>query len=476
MTDLRGRGGTVRFRRDRTGSGLGDQRRQGRGSARTSGQAARGGLKRAIALLSDRRGSVAVIAAFGLLVMMIAGGVGIDYTLAARRQDQINGIADAAALSAVTSTMMQQSSTTAQTQAQNVFMAQIATVGGVTYSASNISVTATDATNGTAITRTAVVTYTASSTNLFAGLLGIPTSTIHGTSTAVSGQAPKTDFYLLLDTSPSMEIAATTDGINTMVANTSSQGGCAFGCHEYDPAADSLGNPYGEDNYALARALGVTLRLDLVNTATQNLMTTAQTTATQNNTTYRAAIYTMDYSVNRLSSLTSNLSSAKSAAANIAPLEVWDNNCLTSSNCNNDEDSYLDSALSTLNGVMPAPGQGTNNRGDTPQEVLMIVSDAVDDELYSGNRTMAPINTLSSYCATIKARGIRIAFLYLTYNPLPTNSFYVDNIASFQPNIATDAQNCASTGLYFQVNTDGDISTALAQLFEKAVQSARLTQ
>jgi len=431
--------------------------------------------------LASRRGNVAVIAAFAILVIMIAAGVGIDYTMAARRQDQINGIADAAALSAVTSTMMQQSSSTAQIQAQNVFMAQIATVPGVTYSAGNISVTATDATNGTAITRTAVVTYSASSANLFAGLLGIPTSTIRGTSTAVSGQAPKTDFYLLLDSSPSMEIAATTDGINTMVANTSSQGGCAFGCHEYDPAADSLGNPHGEDNYALARALGVTLRLDLVNTATQNLMTTAESTATQNNTTYRAAIYTMDYSVNKLIGIpsygsSSNLSAAQAAAGNLAPLEVWDNNCLTASNCNNDEDSYLDSALSTLNGVMPNPGQGTNNRGDTPQEVLMIVSDGVDDELYSGNRTMAPINTLSSYCSTIKARGIRIAFLYLTYNPLPTNSFYVDNIASFQPNIATDAQNCASAGLYFEVNTDGDVSTALAQLFEKAVQSARLTQ
>ena len=73
----------------------------------------------------------------------------------------------------------------------------------------------------------------------------------------------------------------------------------------------------------------------------------------------------------------------------------------------------------------------------------------------------------------LKARGIRIAFLYLTYNPLPTNTFYVQNIAPFQSSIATTAQSCASTGLYFQVNTDGDISAALSQLFEKAIQSAR---
>ena len=426
--------------------------------------------------LASRRGNVAVISAFALLAMLIAGGVSIDYTMAARRQDQINGLADAAALAAVTTTMMQQSSSTAQTRAQNVFLSQIATVPGVTYSNGNISVTATDVANGAKITRTAVVTYTASSANTFAGLLGITNSTIHGTSTAVSGQAPKTDFYLLLDTSPSMEIAATSAGINTMVANTASQGGCAFGCHESHPSLDNLGNPNGEDNYALARALGVTLRLDLVNTSTQNLMDTAQTTATANNTTYRAAIYTMDYGVNQLIGITSNLASAKTAAANIQPLQVYDNNCLTSLNCNQDEDSYLDNGLSTVNGVMPNPGQGTNNGADTPQEVLMIVSDGVVDELYNGSRTMDPINTLASLCGTIKARGIRIAFLYLTYNPLPTNAFYNQNIAPFQSQISTTAQSCASPGLFFEVATDGDISAAMTQLFQKAVQSARLTQ
>ena len=51
------------------------------------------------------------------------------------------------------------------------------------------------------------------------------------------------------NSSPSMAIASTQTGINTMVSNTSSQGGCAFGCHESHPSSDSLGNPGGEDNY-----------------------------------------------------------------------------------------------------------------------------------------------------------------------------------------------------------------------------------
>jgi hypothetical protein len=426
--------------------------------------------------MRSQRGNVAIIAAFALLAMIIAAGVAIDYTFAAQRQEKIDGLADAAALAAVTPTMMTKSANAAKKTAQDVFLSQIANVAGVTYSPSDISITVTDTTNGVKTTRTAIVSYVASSGNAFAGILGLGASTIRGSSTAVSGQAPQIDFYLLLDTSPSMEIAATTAGINTMVANTSAQSGCAFGCHESNPASDNLGNPGGEDNYALARNLGVTLRLDLVNQATQNLMTSAQATATQNNTTYRAAIYTIDYNLNRLTGITGNLTSAKNAASNIQPLEVYNNNCLTSSNCNQDEDSYLDSGLSGINGVMPAPGGGTSSPGDTPQEVLMIVTDAVNDDVLGGGRHMSPLNTEADWCSAIKARGIRIAVLYLTYNPLPTNAFYNQNIAPFQGQIAGDTQACASPGLFFQVDTDGDVSAAMFTLFQKAIQSARLTQ
>ncbi len=438
-----------------------------------------------------RRGNVAVIAALMMLPISFAVGMGVDYTFATRRQDQISGFADSAALAAVTPYMMGQSSATAQARAASVFQSQIATIPGVGYSLNNLTVVVNDATAGTKVIRTATVSYTATSSNIFASVLGLSTLPISGSSTATSSLAPRTDFYLLLDTSPSMAIAATTTDIATMVSNTSSQGGCAFGCHETHPSADNLGNPSnitcvgattpsfptgGEDNYALARCLGVTLRIDLVNQATQNLMSVAQTTATQNNTVYRAAINTMDYNFNTLQTLTSNLTTAQTAAANLQALEVYDNNCLTSSNCNSDEDSYLDQGLADVDALMPDPGTGSANPGDTPQEVVFIVSDGVDDELLSGGRVMAPINTRASWCTTIKNRGIRIAFLYLTYNPLPTNSFYNSNIAPFQSPIATDAQNCASPGLYFQVQTDGDISAAMTDLFRKTVATAHLTQ
>jgi Flp pilus assembly protein TadG len=429
-------------------------------------------------------GNVAIMTALLIIPLTFALGLAYDYTMASNRKDQIDGMADAAALGAVTPAMMAQSFATAQTRVKTLFDDQMANASGATFSPADVVVTGGDTPLGATITRNVTITYKAQSPNVFAGILGQSAFQIAGNAAATSGGAPNIDFYTLLDDSPSMEIGATQADINTMVSHTSQQAGCAFACHETNPtAADVKGNPGGEDNYTLARNLGVTLRIDLVNTAVQNLMTTAQSTESQNHAAYRAAIYTMDYNFTTLQTLTSNLTTAQTSAANIASPTVYKNSYLTQTNNNNDEDSALDLGLSKANTAMPDPGSGTNNAGDKPQEVLFIVSDGVVDtgvasggSCGSSTRACASVNTLADWCTTIKNRGIRIAFLYTTYYPLPTNAFYNSNIAPFQSQIATNAQNCASQGLFFEVNTGGNISDALQTLFLRAVSTARLTQ
>lgn len=423
----------------------------------------------------DRVGNISMIFALLMIPVMFATGMGIDYTSAARKRTQLNAAAAAAALAAVTPAMMSSSDATASAAAKNLFNAQVGGIQGLNFNANNLTVTIIDS----GLNRTVVVCYSASSQNAFASIIGQSTFPLKNCTTAAAGNAPNINFYLLLDSSPSMAIAATTDGINTMVANTSSQGGCAFACHESNPSADNLGNPHGEDNYALAQSLGVTLRIDMIRTAAENLMSTAQTTAKSNNASYQAAIYTFDINFNTIQTLTSNLSSASTQAANITMLEVYQNNCLTqqqvqNNTCNSDTDTNTDNALSSINSVMPNPGGGTNAKGDSPGEVLFLVTDGVEDEMVNGNRVQQLMTTTE--CTTIKNRGIRIAVLYLNYLPLPTNSWYMTYISPFQPNIGANLQSCASPGLYTQVNSDSDISTALQALFLQAVSTARLTQ
>jgi len=304
--------------------------------------------------------------------------------------------------------------------------------------------------------------------------------TITGSSTSQAGLPTDINFYLLLDNSPSMNIAATSAGITTMVNATPAQGGCAFACHESDPAADNLGNPGGVDNYTLASQLGVVTRMENLASATQSLMTTALAAEGVNLSQYGMAIYTFnDAGLNTIQSLTSNLVTAEAAAANINVLEVYSNNYLTKTNNNNDTDTNFETAMSQINTLMPLPGTGTPS--STPQEVLFIVSDGVDDEVSSscsvaldGNRCQAPFNT--AWCTTVKNRGIQIAVIYTEYLPLPTNAWYNDWIAPFQSQIGPNMQSCASPGMFFTVTTNGDITAAMQTLFQQAVAAARLTK
>src|SRR5476649_833708 len=229
----------------------------------------------------NRDANVAIIFAIASLPTIFLLGMGLDFSSAVRRQSQLDAAADAAAIAAVTPAMMAQDSAVATTTATSIFNGKAVGLGGLQ---STPTPTVTITNNG--LVRTATVAYTTKATNNFPTLLGQTGWTISGSSSASSTVMPNINFYLLLGSSPSMAIAGTPAGITTMVNNTASQGGCAFACHESNPSSDNLGNPGGEDNYALARNLGVTLRIDLLAQASQNLMTTAQTTENTNNAAY----------------------------------------------------------------------------------------------------------------------------------------------------------------------------------------------
>lgn len=439
-------------------------------------------------LTSDRSGNVAIIFALSLIPAVFLIGMALDFSSAIQRRSQLNAAADAAALAAVTPSMMTQSNAAALTAATNIFNAEASAMGGVNNTTPTVTITSS---NG-GLTRTAVVNYSAASVNNFPSVLGQANWPISGSSTATATAAPNINFYLLLDNSPSMDLPATSAGITAMInatenapSNGANAGGCAFACHESNPAGDNLGNPNGEDNYTLAQNLGIVTRIENMNTATQALMTTASTMEAANNVTYQMAIYTFNYSgTNTIQALTSNLAAAQTAAQGINVLEVYDNNYLTRTNDNDDEDTDFDSAMQQMNTIMPTPGTGAAN--STPQEVLFLVTDGVEDKMdttcsepLSGSRCQQPFDIV--WCTTMKNRGVLIAVLYTEYLPLPTsglgsNSWYNQWIAPFQSQIGPNLQNCASPGLFFQVTTDGDITAAMNALFQKAVATARLSQ
>ncbi|KGT76857.1 pilus assembly protein [Bradyrhizobium japonicum] len=458
----------------------------------------------------DRKANIAVIFALTMVPIVFLLGMTLDYTQAVRKREQLNAAADAAAIAAVRPAMLTQTDkTVVQATAAAVFAAK-ANLPGLTATPTP-TITVTDS----GLARSITVSYTAQSVNNFPSVLGKQTWQVAGSATAKASSAPNMNFYLLLDDSPSMAIAATQNDITNMIAFTKNQPtyakNCGFACHETRPnnAAPSSSN---KDNLTVARANNITLRIDLVTNAVTQLLKgpwtcpqagvtggVMQCMSALNNTTYKAAIYTFDYALNTIQVLTTP-DTAATKINNIQLLTVDHQNCPivdSKGNCTytTDYGTDISKGLTDVNAVMPLPGTGTNQAGDTPQEVVFLVTDGVEDKLIpksggtcDANATYAlpvansttlrcqqPLDT--AICTTIKNRGIRIAVLYTEYLPLPTESWYNTRIAQFNSptsstgTIATRLQSCASPGLYASVQTGGDISAALTNLFIKVASS-----
>lgn len=411
----------------------------------------------------DTGGNIAVLFSIALLPFLSFIGAAIDYSVANNTRSKLIAAMDSAVLMAVSNAESQNTPAVTQANAIKFFKGLVKAAGLKT---SSFSLTVTDDSNG----RNAVANFVSPVTTSFMKVAGIPVINVKGGSSSTVPLPTYIDFYLLLDNTPSMGVAATPTDIATMIANTPDK--CAFACHDVSNA---------NDNYKLAKKLGVTMRIDVVRQATQQLMDKATATATVPNQ-YRMAIYTFgasctSTSLTTISPLTSNLSTAKTAANNIDLMSI------PYQNYNQDQCTDFDNVLEVMNKTVPLPGSGS---ALLPQKYVFFVSDGVADAYYpvtctkptKGGRCLEPLTVAA--CTAMKARGIQVAVLYTSYLPLPTDGFYNDWIAPFNQSgsseIAANMQNCASPGFYFEVSPTQGISDAMNALFKKAVSQAHLTK
>jgi Flp pilus assembly protein TadG len=425
-----------------------------------------------------QRGNVGIIFALTLLPVLSSVGLAVDYSRATQVRSKLQSAIDAASVGSVARTSPAFIAAGAMpsdgeipggaADAIGIFNGNMAGQAGYTLT----GITAKVERNTSKVSST--VQFSAQVATTFLAIMGKNAMTVTGTSTSVSTMPFFVDFYLLLDNSPSMGVGATPADVTKMVNNTPDS--CAFACHDV-----STSNNY----YNLAKTLGVVTRIDVLRDATQKLMDTAKNTQIYSNE-FRMAIYDFGASaqsagLRTLFSLSSSLSSARTAAANIDLMAV------NGQNDNNDQDTGFTSIMPAINSAISAPGTGTSS---APKKYLFFVSDGVADENNpggctkptTGGRCQSPINP--ALCQSLKDRGIKIAVLYTTYLALPTNAWYNSWIAPFNAGpygpssnseIANSMKSCASSGLYFEVDPTQGISDAMNALFQKAVADARIS-
>jgi len=192
----------------------------------------------------DQRGNIALTFGASLVVLLMAVGSGIDYSMATRMKAKLQSAADAAAVAAISHNSpgyLQAAGMTSDgsvpngvADAHNVFQ-------GVVNNLQNGIKGIVDKVDTPTVTKTgpilsSVVTFSANVPTTFMGLFGYTTMTVNGSSSATGSLPPYFDFYLMLDVSGSMGLPST-DAEQTRLAGVNPDdytvypNGCTFACH-----------------------------------------------------------------------------------------------------------------------------------------------------------------------------------------------------------------------------------------------------
>ncbi|MDO1584568.1 TadE/TadG family type IV pilus assembly protein [Rhizobium oryzicola] len=425
-------------------------------------------------LFTDRSGNFGMMTALLVVPLVGVAGLAIDVSTAVEQRSQMLNAADAAAagvLSTKSAAVMQALQMPGDgtigiggPDAIRLFKAQLPS--NLQAELSNVKIDI----NKTGNVLTSSLQFTASIPTTFMQILGQKQMTFSGMATGTYQTSAFMDFYMLLDNTPSMGLAATTDDIKLMEQSTSD--GCAFACHTTDP------NYQSQNTYDIAKQAGVQTRIDTVRDATQALMDQDSVKNPQTPGQYRMAVYTFGATADtagltQVAQISSDMTQVSKATDAVDLMTTPRNNYL-----NNQLTDY-NTALSKMKDILGKGGTGKTSADR--QKILFFVADGVQDynnpnctqPLSGSTRCQAPLEV--SYCQKLKDNGIKIAVLYTTYLPLPEDSWWSKWIKPFTNQISPNMQACASTGYFFEVTPDQGIADAMKALFQKVVNAPRLT-
>ncbi|MEM5495553.1 pilus assembly protein TadG-related protein [Hoeflea sp. AS16] len=422
----------------------------------------------------NRSGNFGILAALMLVPVIGAAGLALDYTNALSVKARIQGAADAAALAAVSESSAGVKQAMAMSGDGEVPLGVAEAVKFFKAQHENDSDFRLDELSAKVVKKNgllySIVSYKVTVPTTLSKVLGQELIQVAGEAIVEYQTEIYRDFYLLLDNTPSMGVGATPADVARMVANTSDN--CAFACHIVKNGVED-GNSY----YNLAKRLGVTTRINVVAQAAAALMDTAKDSRKSSNQ-YRMGVYTFgeraeDTKLLEVVAPTTDLAKAKAKAAEVELMSI------PKQGYDNDQQTDFDRAFSQIGAKMGVPGSGLT--ASSPEKILFFVSDGVGDSYkptgctkkLTGGRCQEPIDVKS--CTALKKKGYRIAVLYTTYLPLPTNNWYNNWIRPFQNEIPEKMKACASPDLFFEVSPSEGISDAMTTLFKKIVNTPLLT-
>lgn len=434
----------------------------------------------------DRGGNVAIVVALSLVPMLIAVGASFDYIRSYNVRQRMQSDLDAALIAAVKQINNTEDTDALKEKVADWFHAQVDnsyTLGEIDIDTSNHNITATA--SGTVPTTFMKI----------ANIETVPVSV----ASAVKGPATSyLNVYIVIDTSPSMLLAATTQGQSDMYAGI----GCQFACHTGD--SHTIGKKTYANNYEYSAEKKIKLRADVAGDAVREVLDMIDE-SDENHERIKVGLYSLgdtltevltptlstDEARNRLADANYGLTSATSKAA-----------------------TYFDVSLATLKQKVGAGGDGTSS--GAPLKLVLLLTDGVQSQrewvtdkvkwdkngkAISGSywNKVAPLNP--DWCGYLKNQSNTMAVLYTEYLPITSDWGYNATVGSTMASanwkstwggtmdsdvsssitrrdyIPYALGDCASSkSLFISASSSTEITEGLSTLFTQYLSAVRLTQ
>lgn len=422
--------------------------------------------------IRDRRGNVVILFALTLIPMIGLTGLAIDYAMALRAKTVLDASTDSAVLAAATeATQIIQSQSSPNYDptdvaiyygtiaGQNVFQANSAMV--MTTTTPTLTLALQHAKNSLIVTATG--SYTAAWPTYFGKMFGTATMNIAGKAASALNLPKFMNIYVATDVSQSMGIAATQTDMSHLSALT---GGCVFGCHVTAPGQSVT-------NEQVAHTHNISLRIDVIKTAIQNMIASAQS-LTNGTPTISFGLYTLQERIPADNTNYYNVISSPST--NYANLTTLANQIDLGNNDSSGvgDSDFSNSVTQLANAEVGTSGDGSSN--SSKQNFVFLMTDGVADikgGCTDGHCTKAFDPAL---CDSLKSKGVTVGVIYTTYIPFTNEQTYMDLVYPFQSQIAPNLQKCASPGYYYEATDGPAIQSAMNALFAQAVSAGKLTQ
>lgn len=397
---------------------------------------------------SSNDGSMILMFALLVPILVMCAGLGIDYLRAGRAASRGQMVVDSAVLAAVRGSPERNGEATYQAYVASKLIGD--------------GVTLVVATGGSAdgMTFTGSAQYNMPSS--FSAIFGSSGMTIRVSATATRNIGYQ-EFYFLVDLSGSLGVAATAadrDALQQLTQpyvssfyGTRLPQGCAFGCHRregWEPGTKTV--------YEMARDAGIKLREDELVSQFGGLIDLLLAPADPDVISGRRKVSVIGFS-NWARQLIGSSTSADDVKQSLADFTYGDR-----------FETDFANAFAEVSRIAGEQGNGSQAR---PAKTIILISDGIESrDAFFAQRALDV-----SRCDDIKSRGFRLAVVELKYPRLESNALYDDTVAPVESTISPTLQSCASQGWYFQALDNDDVPIKFEELKNRVVsENLRLIQ